>query len=284
MTERWRVLREYPEAEKLLQTMDSDPRVTALRAKMPEVYRELSPHRWMVAALERLPILAVREMISVRGEAAAMISRKLIVYMSIDAVVNLEPRDLAFVLAHEAMHALMADVLRSESDGLDQAIVSAVDDVRNNTMLRDAGITFHVKSVKYVEDILPGRRAEDVTFEELYEALAARRRAKGKEVVPGRTLFDEKAVFDVLGVVQLGDPDLYDEDPRVVARARRRWLRAVLRAPDLPPAVRRGIESGWADLLGARRGGSEKHHLIQDHLRCESGGLVEEAAGLAEVP
>ena len=255
MTEKWRVLKEYPEAEKVLREMDSDPRVEQVRARMPEVYRELSPHRWLVTALERLPILAAREMISVRGEAAAMISRKLIVYMSIDAVVNLEPRDLAFVLAHEAMHALMADVLRSKSNGLDQAVVSAVDDVRNNTMLRDAGITFHVKvkSVKYVEDILPGRRAEDVTFEELYEALAARRRAKGKEVIPGRALFDEKTVFDVLGVVQVGDPDLYDEDPGVVARARRRWLRAVLRAPDLPPAVRRGIEAGWADLLGARR-------------------------------
>ena len=251
MTAKWRMFMEDPEAQKALRETDRDPRVEQVRARMPEVYRELAPHRWMVAALERLPILAAREMISVRGEAAAMISRKLIVYMSIDAVVNLEPRDLAFVLAHEAMHALMADVLKS--NGLDQAVVSAVDDVRNNTMLRDAGITFHVKSVKYVEDILPGRGAEDVTFEELYEALVARRRAKGKEVVPGRALFDEKAVFDVLGVVQVGDPDLYDEDQGVVARARRRWLRAVLRAPDLPPAVRRGIEAGWADLLGARR-------------------------------
>jgi hypothetical protein len=60
VTEKWRVLKEYPEAEKLLQTMDSDPRVEQVRARMPEVYRELSPHRWLVTALERLPILAAR--------------------------------------------------------------------------------------------------------------------------------------------------------------------------------------------------------------------------------
>jgi hypothetical protein len=106
----------------------------------------------------------------------------------------------------------------------------------------------------YVEDVLPGRRAEEVTAEELYEALVARRRAKGKEVVPGRRNLDGDKKYDVVGVIQVGDPDLYDEDPEVVARARRRWLRAVLRAPDLPPAMRWGIIEGWADLLRARRG------------------------------
>ncbi|MFP3209376.1 MAG: hypothetical protein RXQ62_07230 [Nitrososphaeria archaeon] len=253
MTERWRVLREYPEAEKLLQTMDSDPRVAALRTRIPEVYRELSPHRWLVTALERLPILAAREIPSKRGVAAAATSEKLIIYVSMSAVDELSLHDFVYTLAHETMHALMADTLkRGDFDG---RIMMWAYDILNDTLLRDAGImpTGEWK-VYYVENILPGRRADEVTAEELYEALVARRRARGREVVPGRTNAGGEVRYDVLGVVQLGDPDLYDDDPEVVARARRRWLRAVLRAPDLPAAVRRGIESGWADLLRARRG------------------------------
>ncbi|MFP3264098.1 MAG: hypothetical protein RXQ62_06735, partial [Nitrososphaeria archaeon] len=252
MTERWRVLREYPEAEKLLQRMDSDPRVAALRARMPEVYRELSPHRWLVTALERLPILAAREIPSKRGEGAgAATTEKLIIYVHVGGAVGWELRDLAYILAHETMHALMADMLRWRD--LDGRVMAWANDILNDTLLRDAGITPTAAwERRYVEDILPGRRADEVTAEELYEALVARRRARGREVVPGRTNAGGEIRYDVLGVVQVGDPDLYDEDPRVVARARRRWLRAVLRAPDLPPAVRRGIESGWADLLGAR--------------------------------
>jgi len=254
VTERWRVLREYPEAEKLLQTMDSDPRVAALRAKMPEVYRELAPHRWLVAALERLPILAAREIPSKRGEGAgAATTEKLIIYVHVSEAVGWELRDLAYILAHETMHALMADtVRRGDFDG---RVMMWAYDILNDTLLRDAGITPTAAwRRRYVEDILPGRRVDEVTAEELYEALVARWRARGREVVPGRTNAGGEVRYDVLGVVQLGDPDLYDEDPRVVARARRRWLRAVLRTPDLPPAVRRGIEAGWADLLGARRG------------------------------
>ena len=253
MTERWRVLREYPEAEKLLQTMDSDPRVAALRARMPEVYRELSPHRWLLAALERLPIFAVRRIPTPLGEAAAATTEKLIIDVSVEEAAGLELRDLAFVLAHEAMHALMADNLRWR--GRDQLVAEYASDILNDTLLRDAGVTPTAAWERYyVEDVLPGRGAEEVTFEELYEVIAARWRAKGREVVPGRHIAGGKERYEAAGVVQLGDPDLYDEDPGVVARARRRWLRAVLRAPDLPPAVRRGIESGWADLLGARRG------------------------------
>jgi len=253
VTERWRVLREYPEAEKLLQTMDSDPRVAALRAKMPEVYRELAPHRWLVAALERLPILVVRRIPSLLGEAVAATTEKLIIDVSVEEAAGLELRDLAYVLAHEAMHALMADNLRWR--GRDQLVAEYASDILNDTLLRDAGVTPTAAwETHYVEDVLPGRRAEEVTFEELYEAIAARWRARGREVIPGRHIAGGKERYEAAGVVQLGDPDLYDEDPGVVARARRRWLRAVLRAPDLPPAVRRGIESGWADLLGARRG------------------------------
>jgi hypothetical protein len=253
LTERWRVLREHPEAEKLLQTMDSDPRVAALRAKMPEVYRELSPHRWLVTALERLPILVVRRIPSLLGEAVAATTEKLIIDVSVEEAAGLELHDLAYVLAHEAMHALMADNLRWR--GRDQLVAEYASDILNDTLLRDAGVTPTAAwETHYVEDVLPGRRAEEVTFEELYEAIAARWRARGREVVPGRHIAGGKEKYEAAGVVQLGDPDLYDDDPEVVARARRRWLRAVLRVPDLPPAVRRGIESGWADLLGARRG------------------------------
>ncbi|MFP3138068.1 MAG: hypothetical protein RXS42_07605 [Nitrososphaeria archaeon] len=252
MTERWRVLREYPEAEKVLREMDRDPRVAALRARMPEVYRELSPHRWLVTALERLPILVAREIPSKRGVAAAATSDKLIIYMSVDEVTKLETHDFAYVLAHETMHALMADTLRRGD--FDDRIIAWTHDILNDTRLRDAGVTPTEKwKLFYIEDVLPGRKAEEVTAEDLYEAIAARWRAKGKEVVPGRTNASGEVRYDVLGVVQVGDPDLYDEDPRVVARARRRWLRAVLRSPDLPPAVRRGIEAGWADLLRARK-------------------------------
>jgi len=252
VTAKWRVLREYPEAERILREMDSDPRVAALRARMPEVYRELAPHRWMVAALERLPILAVRRIPTPLGEAVAATTDKLIIDVSLEAAAELELRDLTFALAHEAMHALMADTVRRR--GFDQLVAEYANDALNNTLLRDVGITPTAAWKQYyIEDVLPGRRAEEVTAEELYEALAARRRARGREVVPGRTNAGGEVRYDLVGVVQVGDPDLYDEDPGVVARARRRWLRAVLRAPDLPPAVRRGIESGWADLLGARR-------------------------------
>jgi len=253
MTERWRVLRDYPEAEKLLQTMDSDPRVAALRARMPEVYRELSPHRWLVAALERLPVFAVRGMPTLLGEAAAATTEKLVIDVSVEEVAGLELRDLVYVLAHETVHALMADNLRWR--GRDQLVAEYASDILDDTLLRDAGVTPTAAWERYhVEDVLPGRGAEEVTFEELYEVIAARWRARGREVVPGRHIAGRDERYEAAGVVQLGDPDLYDEDPGVVARARRRWLRAVLRAPDLPPAVRRGIESGWADLLRARRG------------------------------
>ena|GEM_PF-4909467 len=93
MTEKWRVLKEYPEAEKVLREMDSDPRVAALRARMPEVYRELSPHRWLVAALERLPVLAVRRIPSLLGEAAAVTTEKLIIDVSVEEAAGLELRD-----------------------------------------------------------------------------------------------------------------------------------------------------------------------------------------------
>jgi len=253
LTERWRALREYPEAERILQTMDSDPRVAALRARMPEVYRELAPHRWLVAALERLPILVVRRIPTPLGEAVAATTDKLIIDVSLEAAVELELRDLTFALAHEAMHALMADTVRRRE--LDRLVVEYANDALNNTLLRDVGITPTAAWKQYyIEDVLPGRGVEEVTFEELYEAIVARWRAGGREVVPGRPAAGRDERYEAAGVVQVGDPDLYDEDPGVVARARRRWLRAVLRAPDLPPAVRRGIESGWADLLGARRG------------------------------
>ena len=251
MTEKWRRLAEDPEAPAILREMDRDPRVESLRAKMPEVYRELAPHRWMVAALERLPILAARDIPSKRGKGAmAATSDKLIIYMGVSEVADYGPRELAYVLAHETMHALMADTLRWRD--FDGRVMVWANDILNDTLLRDAGIVSSIERT-YIEDILPSRKADEVTAEELYEALVARRRARGKEVVPGRRNIDEDIKYDVVGVVQVGDPDLYDEDLEVVARARRRWLRAVLRAPDLPPAVRRDIEAGWADLLRARR-------------------------------
>jgi len=253
VTEKWRMLAEYPEAPEILRVMDSDPRVESLRARMPEVYRELAPHRWLVAALERLPILAVRSMPTLLGEAAAATTEKLIIDVNAEEAAGLELRDLAFVLAHEAMHALMADTLKWR--GRDQLVAEYASDILNDTLLRDAGVTPTAAwKGYYIEDVLPGRGAEEATFEELYEAIAARWRAKGKEVVPGRHIAGGDERYEAAGVVQLGDPDLYDDDPGAVARARRRWLRAVMRAPDLPPAVRRGIESGWADLLKARRG------------------------------
>jgi len=253
VTERWRRLAEDPEAQRALRETDSDPRVETLRARMPEVYRELAPHRWMVAALERLPILAAREVPSKRGRAAAATSEEQIIYVSMSVMDELSPHDFTYTLAHETMHTLMADTLkRGDFDG---RVMMWAYDILNDTLLRDTGITPTAAwKVYYVEDMLPGRRADEVTAEELYEALAARRRARGREVVPGRTNAGGEVRYDLVGVVQVGDPDLYDEDPGVVARARRRWLRAVLRVPDLPPAVRRGIEAGWADLLGARRG------------------------------
>ncbi|MFP3138295.1 MAG: hypothetical protein RXS42_08810 [Nitrososphaeria archaeon] len=253
MTEKWRMLAEDPEAQRALQETDRDPRVATLRARMPEVYRELAPHRWLVTALERLPILAAREIPSKRGTAAAATSEELIIYVSMSAVDKLSLHDFVYTLAHEAMHALMADTLKRGA--FDGRVIMWAYDVLNDTLLRDAGImpTGEWK-VYYVEDMLPGRRTDEVTAEELYEALAARWRARGREMVPGRTNAGGEIRYDVLGAVQVGDPDLYDEDPGVVARARRRWLRAVLRAPDLPPAVRRGIEAGWADLLGRGAG------------------------------
>jgi len=253
VTERWRRLAEDPEALRALRETDRDPRVESLRARMPEVYRVLAPHHWLVAALERLPILAAREIPSKRGRAAAATSEELIIYMSMSVMDELSPHDFAYTLAHETMHALMADTLkRGDFDG---RIMMWAYDILNDTLLRDAGITptEEWKMYYYVEDILPGRRADEVTAEELYEALVARRRARGKEVVPGRTNAGGEIRYDLVGVVQVGDPDLYDEDLGVVARARRRWLRAVLRAPDLPPAVRRGIRAGWADPLEVQR-------------------------------